>query len=58
MGLNDAFDKGKDFASEHSDQVEKGIDGASDKAQDAAPDQFDDAIGKGADQAKDGLGNL
>ncbi|MBK0331297.1 antitoxin [Brachybacterium sp. MASK1Z-5] len=58
MGLNDAFDKAKDAASDNKDKIGEGIDAASEKAQDAAPDQFDGAIGDGADKAKDGLGNL
>jgi hypothetical protein len=58
MGLNDAFDKAKNLASENSDKVEDGIDTASDKAKDAAPDKFDGAIGNAADKAKDGLGKL
>lgn len=56
MGFDDALNKAKDFAGDHEDQVNQGIDGATDKAKDLAPDQADGAIDKGSDAARDQLG--
>lgn len=56
MGFDDALNKAKDYAGDHEDQVNKGLDGAADKAKDIAPDQADGAIDKGGDAARDQLG--
>lgn len=67
MGFDDALNKAKDaytqnedqikqHAGDHSQHVEGAIDGASQKAQDFAPDQVDGAIGDAANQGKEGFG--
>ena len=56
MGFDDALNKAKDVAGDHQDQANQAIDGANQKAQDAAPDQLDGGIDKGADSAKGALG--
>lgn len=56
MGFDDALNKAKDFAGDHKDESDKAIDGASQKAQDAAPDQLDGGIDKGATGLKDSIG--
>ncbi|WP_347040639.1 antitoxin [Brachybacterium nesterenkovii] len=56
MGFDDALNKAKDFAGQHEDQANQALDGAEQKATDLAPDQFDGAVGQGADQAREHLG--
>ena len=48
------FDDVKDFAGDHKDQVDQGLE----KAGDAAGDKFghEDQIGSGVDKAEDALG--
>ncbi|ALG10194.1 antitoxin [Kibdelosporangium phytohabitans] len=55
MNVGDMAKKAKDFAGEHKDQVDKGVD----KAGDFAKDKFGasgDQVDKGVDKAKDLLG--
>lgn len=56
MGFDDALNKAKDFAGEHEEQAGQFVDGAEQKATDLAPDQFDGAVGQGADQAREQFG--
>lgn len=56
MQFDDALNKAKDFAGEHEEQTNQAIDGASDKAQGAAPDQVDGFIDQGADGVRGQLG--
>lgn len=53
MGFDDMLNKGKDYAKDHQDQVDQGIDTASQKAQDAAPDQADEHIRQAGEVGKD-----
>lgn len=56
MGFDDALNKAKDVAGENSEQVEKGIDGASDQIKERTPDQVDGGVDKAGDAARDHLG--
>lgn len=56
MGFDDALNKAKDFAGENSDQVNQGIDGASDQVKERTPDNIDEHVDTGADAARDQLG--
>ena len=56
MGFDDALNKAKDLAGEHSDQVSKGIDGAADQVKEHTPDNVDQHVDTGADAARDKLG--
>ena len=60
MGFLDKFkgkgglkDKAVDFAKEHDDQVDQGIDKASDLVDDATKGKYTDKIDGAADKAKD-----
>lgn len=55
MEFGDLAGKAKEFASEHGDKVEQGLD----KAGDAAKEKFghEEQIDKGLDKARDFLGN-
>lgn len=50
------IDKAKDFAGQHSDQVNQGIDSASQAADQKTGGKHSDHIQQGADQVKSGLG--
>ena len=56
MGFDDALNKAKDFAGENSEQVEQGIDGASDQIKERTPDHFDGGVDQAGDAARDQLG--
>ncbi|MFI8778793.1 antitoxin [Brachybacterium paraconglomeratum] len=56
MGFDDALNKAKDFAGENSDQVNQGIDGATDQVKERTPDNIDEHVDTGADAARDQLG--
>jgi hypothetical protein len=56
MGFDDALNKAKDLAGEHSDEVNKGIDGATDQIKERTPDNIDKHVDSGADAARDQLG--
>ena len=56
MGFDDALNKAKDLAGEHSDQVSKGIDGAADQVKERTPDNVDQHVDTGADADRDKLG--
>ena len=55
MGL---FDKAKDAAQEHADQLDKGIDKASKAADDRLGEEHDSKIAGVTDKAHDGLDTL
>lgn len=61
MGLMDNLDnlkdKATDLASEHSDQVNEGVDKAADFIGEKTGGKFDDQIEKGAETLKDQLGS-
>ena len=46
------LDKLKKTASDHKDEIEKGLDKAEDLAHDKLPDKYDDKIDTAADKAK------
>lgn len=54
--LDDALDKAKDMASEHSEQVSAGLDKAADLADEKTGGKYGDQIDGGVDKAKDALG--
>lgn len=56
MGFDDALNKAKDFAGDNSEQVNQGIDNASDQIQERTPDQFDGGVDQAGDAARDQLG--
>lgn len=53
MGI---FDKAKDLAGEHSDQVEGGIDKAGDMVDDKTGGKFEGQVDQGQDFLKDQIG--
>ena len=55
MGL---FDKMKDAAVEHKDQVDQGLEKAESLAHDKLPDQYDDKITMAADKAEEAIDKL
>ncbi len=57
MDFDSLKDKAEQLASEHSDQVEQGLDKAADFAKDKV-DGHDGEIDAGVDKAKDFLGGL
>ncbi|GAA1489114.1 antitoxin [Brachybacterium sacelli] len=56
MGFDDALNKAKGFAGENSDQVEQGIDAATEQIKERTPDQVDEHVDSGADAARDKFG--
>lgn len=58
MGIGDFADKAKDLASEHEDEVKEGIDKAADVADEKTEGKYSDQIDKGAEAAKDYVGDL
>lgn len=56
--ISDHQDDIKNQASQHSDQVEQGIDKAGNTVDDKTGGKFSDQIDKGQDALKDKLGNL
>ena len=56
--ISDGQDDIKNQASQHSDQVEQGIDKAGNTVDDKTGGKFSDQIDKGQDALKDKLGDL
>ena len=56
--ISDSQDDIKNQASQHSDQVEQGIDKAGNTVDDKTGGKFSDQIDKGQDALKDKLGDL
>ena len=58
MDLDELKNKAKDFAGQHSDQVNQGIDKAREFVDDKTGNKHSDQIQQGVDKAKDGLRNV
>lgn len=56
MGLGENFDKIEDMASEHSDQVDKGLDKAGEFADEKTGHQHTEQIDKGREELEKRLG--
>lgn len=55
MGLGDAFNKAKDAAADHPEQVEQGIDAVGEQATNRLGEEHADKINQGTDAAKEHL---
>lgn len=59
MGISDsisgAMDKAKDAVTGHSDDMNKAVDAAGDKVDDATKGKYADKVDKGQDMAKDAI---
>jgi MT0933-like antitoxin protein len=56
MGFDDALNKAKDYAGENPDQVNQGIDAATEQIKERTPDQVDEQVDAGADAAREKFG--
>lgn len=56
MGLGDSFDKLKDMAGEHSDQVDQGLDKAGEFADEKTGHEHTEQIEKGREELEQRLG--
>jgi hypothetical protein len=55
--MNDFMDRAKDFANQHDEHVDKGIDRAGDEADKRTDGKYDEQIDKGVDVAQQRTGD-
>lgn len=55
VDLGGLGDKAKDFASQHQDQVDQGVDKAGDAVNQRTDDKYEDQVTKGEDAVRDHL---
>jgi hypothetical protein len=54
--MSDFMDKSKDFADQHDEQVDKGLERAGDEVDERTGDKYGEKIDKGVDEAQERTG--
>ncbi|MBV7432080.1 antitoxin [Dermabacteraceae bacterium P13115] len=58
MGFDDALNKAKDFALEHTEEAKEALEKGAEALKDKAPEGVKDYVEKGAEALKNGLDGL